>query len=437
MAELLTKRAGFWHFVRRVPKAFADLDRRGVVRQSTKIRIVDDPRGARATAIAKAMDASLEAYWRGLSSGRVGEAQAGYAAARARARRLGFDYVSAGELSSRPLDEIVARLEAVMGGRRGADNDADVAALLGGADRPAFLLSGLFDAFRRLQAASIADLSKDQVRKWANPKKRAIANLMTVVGDRQIDRISRSDAIDFRTWWSDRVVHEDLQVDTANKDFGALSAMLACLDETYLLGLEPVFKGLRIAGGGAGQRTAFLPEFVREQILAPGRLDGLNEDARLIVYLMAETGLRLSEAVNLTSKTIRLNDRVPHVIVAPEGRRMKTSHSAREIPLVGIALEAMKRRPTGFRRYRDKGGTLSAVVNKFFGENKLRPTDNHSLYSLRHTFEDRLTAVNAPDKVIAVLMGHKHQRPKYGLGPTLELKREWLAKIAFPVRALA
>lgn len=436
MADFLTKRAGFWHFVRRVPSAFSDLDRRGVVRQSTKIRIVDDPRGVRAATVARALDASLEAYWRGLSSGRVVDAQAGYAAARARARRLGFDYIPAGELSTRPLDEIVSRLEAVMGGRSAADSGADVAALLGGADRPAFLLSELFDAFRRLQSATIADLSPDQLRKWANPKKRAVANLMTVVGDKQIDRISRSDAIDFRTWWSDRIVHEDLQIDTANKDFGALSAMLTCLDETYLIGMEPVFKGLRIAGGATGQRTAFIPDFVREQILAPGRLDGLNEDARLIVYLIAETGLRLSEAVNLTSKTIRLNGPVPYVIVAPEGRRMKTQHSAREIPLVGIALEAMRRRPTGFKRYRDKGGTLSAVVNKFFGENGLRPTPGHSLYSLRHTFEDRLTAINAPDKVIAVMMGHKHQRPKYGLGPTLELKREWLEQIAFPVRAL-
>lgn len=70
-------------------------------------------------------------------------------------------------------------------------------------------------------------------------------------------------------------------------------------------------------------------------------------------------------------------------------------------------------------------------MNKVMGNNNLLPTPDHSLYSLRHTFEDRLTAVEAPGKVIASLMGHKWIRPKYGSGPSLEQKRDWLQKIAF------
>ena len=54
-----------------------------------------------------------------------------------------------------------------------------------------------------------------------------------------------------------------------------------------------------------------------------------------------------------------------------------------------------------------------------------------TLYGLRHTFDDSLTAVEAPDKVNAQLMGHKWQRPKYGAGPTLEQKLRWLEQIAF------
>jgi integrase len=61
----------------------------------------------------------------------------------------------------------------------------------------------------------------------------------------------------------------------------------------------------------------------------------------------------------------------------------------------------------------------------------MRPTLRHSLYSLRHSFEDRLTALDPPDKIIAVLMGHKHQRPKYGAGPTLEHLQSWMNRIAF------
>ena len=74
---------------------------------------------------------------------------------------------------------------------------------------------------------------------------------------------------------------------------------------------------------------------------------------------------------------------------------------------------------------------LSALVNKALTTRGLRPEKGQSLYSLRHTFEDRLTAVDAPDKIIACLMGHKWSRPRYGVGPSLEHKRDWLDRIAF------
>jgi hypothetical protein len=50
----------------------------------------------------------------------------------------------------------------------------------------------------------------------------------------------------------------------------------------------------------------------------------------------------------------------------------------------------MKLRPQGFPRYRDKASNLSAEVNKYLLENGLRPTEDHSLYSLRHSFYIRI-----------------------------------------------
>jgi len=40
-------------------------------------------------------------------------------------------------------------------------------------------------------------------------------------------------------------------------------------------------------------------------------------------------------------------------------------------------------------------------------EHNLKPTPNHSLYSLRHTFKDRLRDAQAPEEIIDELMGHK------------------------------
>ena len=75
--------------------------------------------------------------------------------------------------------------------------------------------------------------------------------------------------------------------------------------------------------------------------------------------------------------------------------------------------------------------TASTTINKYLRENDLKPTPNHSLYSLRHTFKDRLRDAGAPEEVIDELMGHKKSGPKYGRGHMLEKKHEWLRKIAY------
>ena len=146
---------------------------------------------------------------------------------------------------------------------------------------------------------------------------------------------------------------------------------------------------------------------------------------------MMETGLRPSEVVNLRDGTIVLDAVIPHVKVSADGRRLKTEDSAREVPLVGVALAAMRQRPHGFPKYRDKATALSATVNKYLTENGLRPTREHTVYSLRHSFKDRLVAIETPDSLIDSLMGHKTYKPKYGRGPSLELKLKFLERIAF------
>jgi integrase len=109
---------------------------------------------------------------------------------------------------------------------------------------------------------------------------------------------------------------------------------------------------------------------------------------------------------------------------------MKTQQSYRDIPLVGAALAAMKLQPKGFPRYRDKNAALSATLNNFLRDNGLRPDSKQSVYSLRHSFKDRLVSVEAPESLIDDLMGHKTHKPKYGKGASLELKQKWLLQIA-------
>jgi len=197
------------------------------------------------------------------------------------------------------------------------------------------------------------------------------------------------------------------------------------------LNLPEIFKGLRLRGEVDNARHPFDTAFIQDRLLANGALDGLNEDARFIIYLLADTGLRPSEAVNLQAHAIHLDAPIPYVEILPDGRVLKTEDSRREVPLVGAALAAMRMRPNGFPSYRDKSSSLSALVNKYFRLHDLRPSEHHTLYSLRHSFKDRLVAAEAPDSLIDSLMGHRTGKPKYGKGPPLELKLKFLEPIAF------
>ena len=70
MPDFLTRRNNTWHFVRRVPNEFAQLDKRGVVKHSTRLKIAHDRSGRRAARVADRLNEQLELVWKGLSEGK-------------------------------------------------------------------------------------------------------------------------------------------------------------------------------------------------------------------------------------------------------------------------------------------------------------------------------------------------------------------------------
>jgi integrase len=434
MPDYLTRRSGTWHFIRRVPTEFAQLDKRRIVKHSTKVRVAQDRTGRRAARVADKLNEQLELYWKTVSDGRSIADRSGYDNARRRARSLGFEYVENTQLLMQPTGERLERLEALVG--HGVVNDSSArAALLGTEKRPAFLLSKLFEEYEVLAKDELKGFSPNQLRVWRNSRMRAVENLVSVVGDKAVNELTIDDGIDYADWWRNRVSSDRVVVKSANKDIGQLSRMLKDLSIRRRLNIPEIFKGLRLRGQTERARMPFDTAFIQEKLLAAGALDDLNEDARYVVYVVSETGMRPSEVVNLQPNAICLDAKIPYVKIQPDGRKLKTEDSEREIPLVGVALAAMIHRPSGFPRYRDKSSSLSATVNKFLRVNGLRPTKDHSVYSLRHSFKDRLVAAEAPDSLIDSLMGHKTYKPKYGRGPSLELKLKYLQQIAFKVPA--
>ena len=169
----------------------------------------------------------------------------------------------------------------------------------------------------------------------------------------------------------------------------------------------------------------YAADFVRYKIFATGALDDLNPEARRIIYLIAETGLRLSEACNLSTATINLLEPVPHIAVRDEGRQ-----TYREVPLIGAALMAMREQPHGFPRYRNNARNASATINKALAAIGLRP-HGETVFSLRHTFHDRLRAAGATEAMTHALLGLKRMQPASAETHSLESKAKVIKRVAF------
>lgn len=434
MSDYLIQRGLFWHFFRRVPAEYADLDRRNIVAQSTKVRVADDPNRQRARRTADKINTGLESYWRDLAQGKAAGAKQRYREAMQRARRLGFDYIPITEQSHM---ELVARIEALEA-RGLLEKEPAAQAALGRIEPPRIMVSDVLDQYAGHVRANLQNKSEAQTRHWTNLRKGVMTDFLTACGDKPLAQLTRTDANTFRSWWSDRIENRGYSRDSANNQFGLLRVMCETVAREHDIDLGSMFDKIRFKAVG-NQRAAFDLEFIKGRLLAPGALDDLGADARHAFYLMLETGMRPSEITGLDRSTINLDAEVPHVVVAESDgngsarRELKNKNSRREIPLVGVALKAMKLHPNGFERYHLRPNTLSKAVQRYLQEHKLLPTPEHSFYSLRHSFKDRLRAVEAPGELLDMLMGHSNNKPKYGKGYPLEVKRKWLQRISLPV----
>lgn len=429
------KGSGIYMYVRRVPKAVASLDRRGMIRVSLGTTDV-----AEASLKAKKMDQANEAYWSALL---LGEDQKTswekYEAGMAAVHAMGFQYRSMAQLTTVGGMELLARAEVAV---QNIGAPLVVDAVLGDLKEPPLRFSGMRDVYLRNMKVALSGLSPNQLRKHVEARDRAIKSLIAVLGDLELAFVSVADVLKYRDHWADRVLAGKVEANTAGREFSNIKGMFSAIDDELKVKYRPVWDALKIKTKGrktkARTRPPFKPEFVQSKLLAPRALDGLNKEARLVVYLMVETGLRLSEACNLRAEDIRLSAKIPHVAIEERvDREQKTPYSVRTVPLVGVSLWAMKQAPMGFPRYIDKGDTLSGTINSWLRDHGLLPTPKHTVYCLRHTFQDRILAAKAPDRLQTDLMGHEFDREEYGEGSSLEQKLELLDAIKFDWEAEA
>ncbi len=409
-------RANTYHLRKRVPRRFRGVEPRDIVAFSLH---TDSKTIARQKA--DQMWGHLIEGWEAALRGDSVNGNARWEAAKAIADRRGFSFLPADQVAALPLADRVARLEQVPADLSEKRSMPIANALLGGVVQPGLTVRKALEEFWKITVDQTRGKTDDQVRRWENPRKKAVENFVAVVGDVELQALTRADARKFRDWWNEQIDKKGLSANSANKDFTHLAHTLKTVNDALGLELTLPISGLRIKATPQAQRKAFSAKWIKDKILAAGALDGLNIEARTIVLMCVNTGARPSEIAGLLRKHAHLDGKVPYITIAPEGRQLKNAASARTIPLVGCSLDALKvylktapkARDELFPRYFGKDA-ISAAANKFLAENGLLETPDHTLYGLRHGFEDRMIAADWPERFKADLFGHAIGRERYG-----------------------
>ena len=411
--------------MRRVPKHVQKFDKRPHVRIALKTK--DEKEAQRLTGI---YDNFIERYWKDLiKHGQQDSDRKLFKEASALAKAHGFAYKDISTIVSGSLDEMLSRIEAV------ADSPHQKApALLGTAKLSQLTLSACLDKFWSLCADRLLGKSEHQIRKYRNPRKAAIQNFIEATSNLNLGEVNRSHILLFKDWLMGKVTKMEITGNTVDKQLGYIKDILhtVAIHEEIDVNFKIMFSEIRLKEE-AVSRPPFEASFLQEIFLDQQALKGMNDQAQILSYIMTETGARESEIIGLLPEDFFINEPVPYIWIRKNKiRALKTPSSDRKIPLVGVALIAAKKiAASGLTRYQKSPDGASATINKYLRENGLKPTPKHTLYSLRHTFKDRLRDAEAPEEVIDELMGHKKSGPKYGRGHMLETKQKWLQKIAF------
>lgn len=446
--QFLYLRGETWWYNRRVPSKYAHLDTRNRIRISLKTDSKE-----KACAQRDELVKADEAYWISLlaveqnsstfTNEQVAALEKRYLDAKRRALEVGFDYLPIEILANqRPFAEVYDRLKIV---ERRSSNDgvpraSDAEALLGGAGVPKVTVSQALEIyFDEIAVDEQLYKSENQRYQWRKVKKRSIAYFIDQSGDKPLVDIDRDDAIRYKRYWIQRMSPSQsnpVSASTANRHIGNIRALFrAYFKHLGEESRENPFRNLNFAVKIKTEVPAFEPDWIQTKILRPGIFAGLRAELQLIAFSLIETGCRPSEIINLQPEDIVLHTDVPHILIKARShgkgkREIKTVSSERELPLVGVSLEAMKRAEgRAFSHYQDRNELFSSNLMQAFRRRGLFPTKAHKIYSLRHSFEKRMQEANLDYGLRCLLMGHKTDRPAYGDGGSLEYRRDELMKI--------
>ena len=274
---------------------------------------------------------------------------------------------------------------------------------------------------------------RDRSPSFESSVRQSVSYLIEELGDKRIDKYARSEALTFR----DALLQRQLSISSVKRNFTNINAVVGLVCKELGHPDSATFRGLFFKETSAcAKRLAVPPKQLQQLQIQCMKTD---DELRWLLAMISDTGVRLSEAIGLSINDIKLHSTVPHLVLQPHPwRRLTTAGSRRKVPLVGSALWAAHRiianhsSSFAFPRFCNdkslKSNSVSANLNKWL---KLKIGDEYVIHSLRHSFRDRLRAVDCPTEVADALGGWsvKTVGQSYGEGYNLETLSRWMKQI--------
>ena len=260
---------------------------------------------------------------------------------------------------------------------------------------------------------------------------RNVQSVVELLGDRPLDGYSSSDAASYR----DYLLKKGLTTNSVKRNFAYIRSIINLCIQEHGLDCKNAFSKVYLPDLDDSTKRKPIPiENIRQ--IQKDCMEA-DDEARWLVALISDTGMRLSEAVGLQMDDIKLDEDVPHIDLKPHAwRGLKTKGSQRQIPLIGASLWAAQRiketntiSSYAFPRYTSAKGTnansASAAINKWL---KPRVPEGCVIHSFRHSLRDRLRAVQCPSDMIDQIGGWSTAGvgQGYGEGYGIKVKMEWL-----------
>ena len=274
--------------------------------------------------------------------------------------------------------------------------------------------------------------------KYTTYQRRAWAALLAVTGDKPVQDLTRDDV----RLYIDRTLASGSATTTVRRLLGAMRAVFT----TWRLEKDKhqanPFEGIAIAGEGADKKER-IPYSAVDLTKLYAECVKVNDSARWLVALCADTGARLAELTGLALADIHLDASTPYVEIKPHPwRSLKNKASARKVPLVGASLwgaSQVVNNATVDQRFAFPQYTSDTECNATAASATLvswirRRGIDHVVHELRHTMADRLRDVGCPKEIRYAIDGHAAQDvgDTYGNGHGPKVLAEWLDRVALP-----